>query len=78
MLSEQDWDYLFEQAKLDGGMIVSKVGPPSGAPCDHKESPWVYHRKTVERAMAKHNFRVAHETKTYVSLQPVGATGVKT
>ena len=69
-MTEFDWDYLFKQARIDGGMLVSKVAPPSGAACDHKDSVWDHHRKTIERCMAKHNFKISHQTKNYVSLQP--------
>jgi len=69
MFSEADWNWLFSEAVKDGGLIISKVAPPSGAMCDHKESVWDYYQKTIRRMMAKHRFRVYFESRSQVHLK---------
>lgn len=68
--NEDFWHKLFIEARQDGGLIISKVGPPSGSQCDHKESVWEYHQLTIQTMMARHRFVVSHESRNQVTLKP--------
>lgn len=65
-----DWVVELERARKDGGLLISKVSPPSGSTCDHKESTWEFHKKKIKDAMEKCDFVITYETKTLVSISP--------
>jgi hypothetical protein len=68
--TENDWNEMMREARQDGGMIVSKTAPPSGCECDHRESVWEYHKKTIRKVAEKQRFKIV-EHKTQVHLIPL-------
>ena len=41
--NEDDWNYFFEEAKIDGCLLISKVDVPNQFQCDHRDSTWVFY-----------------------------------
>lgn len=65
-----DWVVELECSRKDGGLLISKVSPPSGCTCDHKDSVWHHYEKQIRTAIQQCDFVIMYETKNLVSLSP--------